>query len=88
MKLLRTIIGCIEKGYAAYTGPRTQDPAWKRRAQGWIRVMYLDAVVAMIIYTSEGAISAIGHVLQYCILVSVISIIGVGIYGLAQFLIG
>jgi manganese transport protein len=43
---------CLEKGYAAYTGPRTDDDAWQRRAQGWIRVMYLDAVVAMIVYTT------------------------------------
>ena len=42
---------CLEKGYAAFTGPRTADPAWKKRAQGWVRVMYLDAVVAMVIYT-------------------------------------
>ena len=48
---------CIEKGYAAYTGPpqETGDPTGKadrkRRAQGWIKVMYLDATVAMIIYT-------------------------------------
>lgn len=43
---------CLEKGYAAYTGPRNDsDPSWKKRAQGWVRVMYLDAFVAMIIYT-------------------------------------
>lgn len=42
---------CLEKGYAAFTGPRTDDPAWKKRAQGWIKVMYLDAFVAMMIYT-------------------------------------
>lgn len=42
---------CIEKGYAAYTGPRKETEAWKNRAQGWINVMYLDALVAMIIYT-------------------------------------
>ena len=46
---------CLEKGYAAYTGPRTNDEAWKARARGWIRVMYLDATVAMIIYTSVTA---------------------------------
>jgi Mn2+/Fe2+ NRAMP family transporter len=40
---------CIEKGYAAYTGPRDNSNEWKKRAQGWIRVMYLDAIVAMII---------------------------------------
>jgi manganese transport protein len=42
---------CIEKGYAAYTGPREDSDAWRRRAAGWIRVMHLDAFLAMIIYT-------------------------------------
>ena len=42
---------CIEKGYAAYTGPRNDSPEWKKRARGWISVMYLDALIAMIIYT-------------------------------------
>jgi manganese transport protein len=42
---------CIEKGYASYAGPPDPSPEWKQRAQGWINVMYLDAVVAMIIYT-------------------------------------
>jgi manganese transport protein len=42
---------CLEKGYAAYTGPRNDSPEWKRRAEGWIQVMFLDATVAMIIYT-------------------------------------
>ena len=42
---------CIEKGYAAYTGPRNDSPEWRKRARGWIRVMYLDAMIAMIIYT-------------------------------------
>jgi Mn2+/Fe2+ NRAMP family transporter len=46
---------CIEKGYAAYTGPRDSSAEWKKRARGWIRVMYLDATVAMIIYTSVTA---------------------------------
>ena len=46
---------CLEKGYAAYTGPRKDTPEWKNRAQGWIRVMYLDAFVAMVIYTSVTA---------------------------------
>ena len=46
---------CIEKGYAAYTGPREDTQAWRNSAQGWIRVMYLDAVVAMVIYTSVTA---------------------------------
>lgn len=42
---------CIEKGYAAYTGPREDSDRWRNRARGWIRIMYLDAVMAMIIYT-------------------------------------
>jgi Mn2+/Fe2+ NRAMP family transporter len=42
---------CIEKGYASYTGPRNDTVEWQRRARGWIKVMYLDATVAMVIYT-------------------------------------
>ncbi len=42
---------CLEKGYAAYTGPRDDSENWKQRANGWIKVMYLDATVAMVIYT-------------------------------------
>ncbi len=42
---------CIEKGYASYTGPRNDTVEWQRRARGWINVMYLDATVAMVIYT-------------------------------------
>jgi Mn2+/Fe2+ NRAMP family transporter len=42
---------CLEKGYAAWTGPRDDSSAWAARAKGWVRVMTLDAVVSMIIYT-------------------------------------
>jgi len=53
---------CIEKGYARFTGPRPvtgrgeagfsgSGLAWEGRARGWIRVMYLDAFLAMIVYT-------------------------------------
>jgi manganese transport protein len=42
---------CIEKGYAAYTGPKENTPEWKRRAKGWIRIMYIDAILAMVVYT-------------------------------------
>ncbi|MBN3582001.1 Nramp family divalent metal transporter [Algoriphagus aestuarii] len=42
---------CLEKGYAKYTGKNDGSDAWKRRAEGWIKVMYLDAIVAMFIYT-------------------------------------
>jgi manganese transport protein len=46
---------CIEKGYAAKTGVRDDSEAWKARAKGWISVMYLDAIVAMIVYTAVTA---------------------------------
>ncbi|MDR8392722.1 Nramp family divalent metal transporter [Aliifodinibius sp. S!AR15-10] len=42
---------CLEKGYAAYTGPVEKSPEWTRRAKGWIRVMYWDAFLSMIVYT-------------------------------------
>ncbi|MFN8346429.1 MAG: Nramp family divalent metal transporter [Spirosomataceae bacterium] len=42
---------CIEKGYAAYTGPNDGSPEWANRAKGWIQVMYLDAVCSMVVYT-------------------------------------
>ena len=42
---------CLEKGYAAWAGPRENSEEWERRARGWIRVMQLDAVLAMIAYT-------------------------------------
>jgi len=45
----------IEKGYAAFTGPEPAGEkerlAWTTRAQGWIRVMRLDATLSMICYT-------------------------------------
>ena len=42
---------CLEKGYGRYTGPRDQSPEWAARARGWMRVMYLDAWVSMIVFT-------------------------------------
>ncbi len=42
----------IEKGYARYTGPKSDSADWERRAKGWIRVMYWDASLAMVAYTS------------------------------------
>lgn len=41
----------LEKGYAAKTGPRDDSEAWNRRARGWIRVMYFDALASMFVYT-------------------------------------
>lgn len=42
---------CIEKGYAAYTGPNDGSMEWAERAKGWFKVMYLDAVLSMVVYT-------------------------------------
>lgn len=46
---------CLEKGYASYTGKKDDSEAWKNRANGWIRVMKLDAIIAMLVYTSVTA---------------------------------
>lgn len=45
----------IEKGYAARTGPRDDSPEWTARAKGWIRVMQMDALVSMAVYTTVTA---------------------------------
>jgi manganese transport protein len=42
---------CVEKGYARFTGQRDDSEAWHRRAVGWIRVMHVDIVASMIVYT-------------------------------------
>ncbi len=43
---------CLEKGYAAKTGPRDDASAeWSSRAKGWIKVMHYDAVASMVVYT-------------------------------------
>jgi hypothetical protein len=42
----------LEKGYAAYTGPKDDSLAWEQRAKGWIRIMYWDASLAMLAYTA------------------------------------
>lgn len=42
---------CVEKGYARYVGPNDGSEAWRRRAKGWIAVMYKDAFLSWIIYT-------------------------------------
>ena len=45
----------IEKGYASYTGPKDDSPQWESRAKGWIKVMYWDAMLAMVAYTAMTA---------------------------------
>ena len=42
---------CIEKGYARFVGPRDDSPEWLMRARGWIRVMHLDILCSLAIYT-------------------------------------
>lgn len=42
---------CQEKGYSAYVGKNDGSAAWQARAKGWIKIMYLDALLAMVIYT-------------------------------------
>ena len=46
---------CLEKGYARFAGSAVTDEenrkAWIQRAKGWIRVMYLDAFLSMVVYT-------------------------------------
>ena len=42
---------CLEKGYARFVGPRTDSAAWQARARGWVRIMKIDTIVAMVVYT-------------------------------------
>ncbi len=42
---------CVEKGYARFVGERDGSAAWTARARGWIRVMHLDIVCSLVIYT-------------------------------------
>ena len=42
---------CTEKGYARFTGRRDDTDAWRLRARGWIRVMGVDVLSSMVVYT-------------------------------------
>lgn len=42
---------CVEKGYARYTGKRDGSPGWRERARGWLKVMHVDILATMAIYT-------------------------------------
>lgn len=46
---------CVEKGYAAWTGPNDGSEEWRRRARGWIAVMKKDAWVSWVVYTVSTA---------------------------------
>jgi manganese transport protein len=42
---------CVEKGYARFAGKREPTKAWRDRALGWIKVMHVDILASMVIYT-------------------------------------
>jgi manganese transport protein len=42
---------CVEKGYARFVGPRDGSRDWQARARGWIRVMHVDILCSLFIYT-------------------------------------
>jgi len=42
---------CLEKGYARFAGPFEDNEEWHNRARGWIKVMNLDAILSMVVYT-------------------------------------
>lgn len=44
---------CVEKGYARNAGEREAGDAWPRRARGWVRVMYADVFLTMVVYTAS-----------------------------------
>jgi Mn2+/Fe2+ NRAMP family transporter len=43
---------CTEKGYARWTGTQENNEAWRQRALGWIRVMNVDILASMVIYST------------------------------------
>lgn len=43
---------CLEKGYGAFVGPDDGSPEWFRRANGWTRVMHVDALASLAVYTA------------------------------------
>ena len=42
---------CLEKGYAAFIGPREDSKEWTARAKGWLCVLKWDAWLSMVVYT-------------------------------------
>ena len=42
---------CVEKGYARHTGANQPGDQWTQRARGWIRVMYTDVLLTMVVFT-------------------------------------
>jgi Mn2+/Fe2+ NRAMP family transporter len=44
---------CVEKGYARNAGAQQPGEEWPRRARGWVRVMYCDVFLTMLVYTAS-----------------------------------
>jgi amino acid transporter len=42
---------CVEKGYARFAGKYDGSYDWVARARGWVKVMHVDIVASMLIYT-------------------------------------
>jgi Mn2+/Fe2+ NRAMP family transporter len=42
---------CVEKGYARNAGECVPGDDWPQRARGWVKVMYTDVFMTMIVYT-------------------------------------
>ncbi len=91
---------CVEKGYARFAGPCDHGEPWRRRAQGWIRVMHLDIAVSMLVYTSAtiafyflgaGVLHTLGQVPSGADTIAVLSRMyteTMGTFGLYVFYIG
>jgi Mn2+/Fe2+ NRAMP family transporter len=43
---------CIERGYTRFVGTNKREDGWAYRAKGWLRVLKIDAFVAMVVYTT------------------------------------
>jgi len=91
---------CIEKGYAQYTGARDESNEWQRRARGWIKVMGVDVVNSMLIYTfatvafyllGAGVLNGMGLIPQGTEMVQTLSSIyteTLGAWSLPLFMVG
>ena len=42
---------CLEKGYARNVGTANPTDVWYKRAQGWLKIMRIDAWLSMVVYT-------------------------------------
>jgi Mn2+/Fe2+ NRAMP family transporter len=42
---------CVEKGYARFAGKYDGSADWTMRARGWVKVMHVDILASMLIYT-------------------------------------